>query len=217
MKKETMVKKFKHFMQATIIGGVAVLLPVVLTVVVLNWLFNFVLGLIYPITKMMVEQADMQKYLADILVIVILTTLCFVVGLLVETRFGDFIHRKVEGRILKSIPGYTLFRNTAKQFLGKGKSPFSQVALVDPFGSGAMMTAFVTAEHPGGCCTVFIPSALNPTTGLIFHMAAEKVYKVDMSVEDAMRTIISCGAGSSSLICQLKDAMKAAPPQERKS
>ncbi len=194
------MKKLKKFIRTTILGGVIVLLPVLLTGFLLNWLFNFITGLIYPLTKMVVEKAHMQKYVADVLVILIIIGICFMVGLLVRTKLGGFFHRQIEKRILKVMPGYTLFRNTIKQFLGQDKAPVSRVALVQAFGNSTLMTGFVTDEHPDGRYTVFVPSALNPTTGLILHLEKEYVHLVNVSVEETMRSIISCGAGSTLLL-----------------
>ena len=194
------MKKLKKFIKTTILGGVIVLLPVLLTGFLLNWLFNFITGLIYPLTKMVVEKAQVQKYLADALVILIIIAICFMVGLVVRTKLGGFFYRQIEKRILKVMPGYTLFRNTIKQFLGQEKAPVSRVALVQPFGNSTLMTGFVTDEHPDGRYTVFAPSALNPTTGLILHLEKEYVHLVDVSVEETMRSIISCGAGSTQLL-----------------
>ncbi len=194
------MNKLKKFIKTTILGGVVVLLPVLLTGFFLNWLFNFITGLINPLTKMVVEKVQLQKFLADVLVVIIIIAICFIVGLLVRTKLGRFFYRQMEKRILKVMPGYTLFRNTIKQFLGQDKTPASRVALVQAFGNSTLMTGFVTDEHPDGRYTVFVPSALNPTTGLILHMEKQYVHLVDATVEDTMRSIISCGAGSTQLL-----------------
>lgn len=196
------MEKMKKFIKTTVLGGVVILLPVLLTFFFLRWLFNFITGLINPLTKLVVETAEMQKFLADLLVVVIIVGICFFVGLLVKTKLGKYLHRQFEKRILKVMPGYTLFRNTIKQFLGQEKTPFSRAALVQAFGNSTLMTGFVTDEHPDGRYTVFVPSALNPTTGLILHLEKEYVHIVDVSVEDTMRSIISCGAGSGKLLTQ---------------
>ena len=62
------------------------------------------------------------------------------------------------------------------------------------------VTVFVTDTHADGSYTVFMPTGPNPTSGNIYHLQAENVYPVDVPVEDAMRSIISCGAGSSALV-----------------
>ena len=45
-----------------------------------------------------------------------------------------------------------------------------------------------------------MPTGPNPTSGLIFHLRGEYVHPVDIPVQDAMRSIISCGAGTSRLM-----------------
>jgi len=194
------MKKLKNFFKTTILGGFIVVLPVMLTFIFLRWLFNFITGLIQPLTRILVEKSHMQKFIADILVIIVLIGIFFAIGLIIKTRLGVFIHSIIEKRILKVAPGYSLFRETIKQFLGQERAPFSSVALVRVFENSTMMTAFITDEHPDGSYTVYIPSGLNPTTGLIYHLQKEFVHPVDVSVESTMRSIISCGAGSKSLI-----------------
>jgi uncharacterized membrane protein len=44
--------------------------------------------------------------------------------------------------------------------------------------------------------TVFVPTGPNPTSGLIYHVPKDRVTKTDAAVDLAMKTIISCGAGS---------------------
>ncbi len=196
------MKRLKRFFKTTLLGGLVVILPVVLTFFLLRWLYNFVTRLIEPLTRLLMEGPKIQKYIADLLVIVIIVLICFLIGLIVKTRFGRFIHRVVEKRILEVAPGYSLFKETIKQFLGRDRTAFSSVALVRVFGDccGTMMTGFVTDEHPGGFYTVYVPSGLNPTTGLIYHLEKKYVHLLDVSVEDTMRSIIGCGAGSRKLV-----------------
>ncbi|MEJ2286453.1 MAG: hypothetical protein P8X85_22980 [Desulfobacterales bacterium] len=62
------------------------------------------------------------------------------------------------------------------------------------------MTAFVTDTHDSGRHTVFVPTGPNPTSGLIFHVPDKYVHPVGVSVEETLRSVIGCGAGSSNLI-----------------
>ena len=194
------MKQIKDFLKTTVMGGLIVVLPVILTFFFLRWLFNLMTGLIFPLTRLVMEKSHIQKIIADFLVVLIIIGLCFLIGLLIKTRLGIFIHRQVEKRILRIAPGYSLFRETIKQFLGQKRRPFSSVALVRVFENSTMMTAFVTDEHPDGSYTVYVPSGLNPTSGVIYHLQKEYVHLVDVPVEETMRSIISCGAGSGSLI-----------------
>ena len=194
------MKRISGFLKTTLMGGLIVVLPVVLTFFFLRWLFNLVSGLISPLTLLVMAGSHIQKLVADLLVVLIIVAACFLIGLFIKTRLGLFLYQQVEKRILRVAPGYSLFRETIKQFLGQKRRPFSQVALVRVFENSAMMTAFVTDEHPDGSFTVYVPSGLNPTSGLIYHLQKEFVHPVEVSVEETMRSVISCGAGSGSLI-----------------
>jgi uncharacterized membrane protein len=45
-----------------------------------------------------------------------------------------------------------------------------------------------------------VPTGPNPTSGQIFHLPGEHVVLVDVGIDDAMRSIISCGAGSGEIM-----------------
>lgn len=207
------MKRLKTFFKTTLIGGITVVLPILLSFVVFRWLFNALTGLIEPLTKLILPTMTLPKNVVSLIAFTLMVVICFILGLVVKTRIGHFFLTQTEKRILKIAPGYNLFKETIKQFLGKKKKPFSRVALVKPFGNDTLLTGFVTDEHEKGIYTVFIPSALNPTTGLICHMSKKNVHFIDVKGEDAMRTIISCGAGARELVDQFLAAGPSTSPK----
>jgi len=194
------MNKIKSFITTSLLGGVIVILPVAILAAVFGWVFNFVTNLIQPFTNVLVAKSDLREFIADVLVLVVILATCFIIGIVVRTRFGKFIYSTVEHRLLKVAPGYTLIKETVLQVLGNKKTPFSSVALVQIFGNDTLVTAFVTDEHSDGSFSVFVPTGPNPTSGNIYHLQEKYVHKVNVPVEDAMRSIISCGAGSAQLI-----------------
>jgi uncharacterized membrane protein len=194
------MNKIKKFLKTTLIGGLVVILPVTIVAVVFHWLYATITDWIQPLTDLLVERVSLREVLADLVVISSIVGLCFLLGLMVRTGVGRFIHGKLEDKLARFAPGYKLVKETVLQFLGRKKSPFSQVALVRLYDSSTRATAFVTDEHPDGSFTVFVPTGPNPTSGQIFHLAGEHVRPVDVGIEEAMRSIISCGAGSSSFV-----------------
>ena len=196
--------RLKNFLKNTILGGLLVLLPLAIFLFILSWIFGLVRKAISPLTIIVMEKSPIQGLVADVSVIVTLIVVCFAVGVIVRTKVGKWLHTALESKILLRAPGYMLIKETIFQFLGKKKPPFSSVALVDLFANGALATAFITDEHEDGSYTVFVPTGPNPTSGLIYHMPQNRVFPVKVSIEQAMRTIISCGAGSSYLISRLE-------------
>jgi len=196
--------RLKSFLKTSLLGGVVVILPVAILISVSVWIFKLVTGLIEPLTQLLIKDSQLNEYVADYIVIALIIAACFFVGMLVKTRLGGFLYRMIENRILKLAPGYSMIKETVLQIFGSKKnSPFSSVALVQVFGNETLMTAFITDTHEDGSYTLFVPTGPNPTSGLIYHLAGQYVHPVDVPVQDAMRSIISCGAGSGKLIKEL--------------
>ena len=194
------MKKFRSFIKTTLLGGLVVILPVTIIAAVFGWLYIKVTGWIQPLTNIVVKTVGVGEFLSSLIVICVIVGFCFLIGLAVKTQVGRFVHEKLESKVLKIAPGYNLVKETVLQFLGRKKSPFSRVALVQIFENQTKVTAFVTDEHEDGSYTVFVPTGPNPTSGQIFHLDSRFVHPIDVKIEVAMRSIISCGAGSNRLI-----------------
>ncbi len=194
------MRAFRNFIKTTLIGGVIVLLPITIVAVVFLWIWGKLTGLVGPLANEIAERGRFQQTLAEMMALAILLGVCFLVGLAVRTAVGRFLHQSLEKRVLRFAPGYSLIKETALQFLGRKKSPFSTVAVARLFNSDTLVTAFVTEEHESGLMTLFVPTGPNPTSGLVYHVPAKDVVILDVRVEEAMRTIIGCGAGSSHVL-----------------
>lgn len=196
-------KRFTQFLNTTLLGGLAVVLPLVITLFFLKWLFGFIVSLIAPISNALVTQSGFQEVVANLLVISVIVVSCFLIGVMIKTRLGKYIQHLVDTKLLKLIPGYKIVKETVNQFIhtdGKN-SPFKSVALARLFDSETLVTCFVTARHTNGYVTVFVPTGPNPTSGMIYHLKSTQVNELEnISIENAMRSIIGCGIGSEPLL-----------------
>lgn len=197
------MNRIKQFFISTILGGLLVILPVALFLFIMNWVFGIVRAAIAPLTNVLLERTAMPEIVADVIVVVALILLCFVVGMVLRTRLGKWVYSLLETKLLKKAPGYSIIKETVAQFIGNKKSPFSATALVQIFGNDTMVSAFITDEHSDGSFTVFVPTGPNPTSGNIYHLPPRLVKKIDAPADEMMRSIISCGAGSSELLKRL--------------
>ena len=98
---------------------------------------------------------------------------------------------------------YATLRQIGELLLGSsGSGSFGRVAIVEFPSPGSWGLGFVTSTVPGEVgektgrvlCSLFIPSAVNPTTGFLLVVPQEKVTYLDMTPEQAMRMIVSAGA-----------------------
>lgn len=194
------MKRLVNFVKTTLLGGAIVILPAALMLFLLQWIFSLITAALSPITDVLINQYKMPHFIAGFLSVSVILVLCFVVGMVVKTRLGKWLYDRLEIFFLHRVPGYLMIKDTVGLFFNSKKSPFSSVALVRIYGNDTLMSAFVTDEHDNGMTTVFVPTGPNPTSGNIFHLKSENVFPLNISVEDAMRSIIGCGAGTGKLM-----------------
>ena len=169
------MERIKTFITTSLLGGLAVILPV--------------------------TRSNFQELAAGAIVLgIILSSSCFLVGAIVKTKLGQFFRGHFENVLSKFVPGYGMIKSTVVQIFDRKKYPFSSVALVQAFENDTLMTGFVIDKHPDDIYTVFVPCGPNPTTGYIFHLQQQYVHPVTVSVENALRSVISCGVGSKPLL-----------------
>jgi len=196
------------FIKTSMLGGLIVIIPVAILIGIFGWLFGLVKAIINPATLFIMSHSDFQEAFAFFMAASVVVVICFSVGAFVRTGIGKFFHGTIEKALLLRVPFYSTIKEIIMQFLDTNKQPFSKVALVSIFGNETLMTAFVTDETTIGdsvhSCeriyTVFVPTGPNPTSGNIYHLPENCVKIVDVSVESAMKSIISCGSGSSPLL-----------------
>ncbi|MDZ7764507.1 MAG: DUF502 domain-containing protein [Melioribacteraceae bacterium] len=197
----------KQFIKTTFVGGFLIVLPIMILLIVLNWMFQSLTAYIRPITNLLIETAQVNEFVASFFAVFLIVLVFFLVGLIVKTKMGKVSVAAFENRFLSKIFGYRIIKETVLQIFGEEKNVFKAVALVKLFGNETLMTAFVTDEHPDGSYTVFIPSGPAPTAGFVYHVQKKQITIVNIPVDQALRTILSLGGGSKRII-QLYNEMK---------
>ncbi len=192
--------RLKTFLKTTLMGGIIIVLPVAILILIFKSLFDIVTGAVQPLTYMVLKYFRLPEIVADIFVIVTILMTCFFIGIFIKTRIGNFTYGLIEKKIFAVAPGYGMIKEIVMQILGRNKSAFSRVALVKLFNNDTLVTTFITDEHEDGSFTVFMPTGPNPTSGNIFHLNKDSVFPVEVSVEETLRSIISCGAGSAKVV-----------------
>ena len=199
------LKRFRNFLRTTLFGGVVALAPLTLIVLLFRWVINLIGRNLTPLVDRLLQDPDPNPYFKFALYVITFAAILlffFIIGLVVRTRLKAFLNR-FEDRYLLKIPGYKLAKETVQQFFGKNRSFFKEVVLVDIFNSGVLMTGFITDDQ-GEIITVFVPTGPNPTSGNIYHLQKERVHRTGASVDNGMKSIISCGAGSTEIFESLE-------------
>lgn len=198
-------KRLRRFFRTTLIGGIVALAPLTLIILLFRWVINLIGRILTPVVDKILQDPDPDpifKFSLYVITFVVILLFFFVIGIIVRTRLAVFLN-KAEDLYLVKIPGYKLVKETVQQFFGKHRSFFREVVLVDIYNSGTLMTGFITDDQ-GEIITVFVPTGPNPTSGNIYHLDKDRVLRTGASVDNGMKSIISCGAGSAEVFASLK-------------
>ncbi len=194
------------------LAGLAIVLPAVISVAVLVWLFGTVANitdtLLFFLPKSITPRdagnGPMYWYYSLAAFALAVALICGV-GIVARHYVGMRIIELVDTALLR-IPLLNKIYGTVKQvndaFSSGNKTAFRTVVLVEFPRKGMHSIGFVTSEQHGEVqlktaqhmVCVFVPTTPNPTSGFLVLVPEAEITKLDMSVADGIKYIISLGS-----------------------
>jgi uncharacterized membrane protein len=205
------MKEHWSFLRTTLIGGLLVLLPAYLTLLLVLRGVQTVFALVTPLA----EHLPGGTAVARLLALALLIGVSFAVGLAVRTRIGQRVNQFLEVRLLERIPGYDLLRSLGRRLGGEDEGTRFAVALVVI--EDALVPAFLVEEHADGSYTVFVPAVPTPTVGSVYVLPRERVHRLDVPLTTAVACITRWGAGTGELLQALERARSSTSASARPS
>ena len=192
------MKKFWKSAGSTFFGGLLVVVPLYLSVLLLLKAMQSVVGLVRPIAMLLPEWFPADHALSLLLVMI----LCFLIGAAVRTPAGRAIRERIEKSLFERIPGYALLRSLTQRIAGKDEERAWKPALVEI--EEALVPAFIIEELDDGRFTVFVPSVPTPFAGAVYVLAPERVHPLDVPFTQALQSVSRWGSGSKELVAAME-------------
>jgi uncharacterized membrane protein len=209
MKKRSGIARWR----ADFFTGLAIVLPVVVSIGILVWLFGTVSNVTNALLFFVPHDWTHRKGGEGIYWYWSVVALLLAVVLISLTgRFArNFIGKKLIAlmdQVLLNVPLlnkiYGMIKQVNEAFSPSGRSSFRQVVLVRFPHQGHYAIGFLTGEDHQEVqaktrervVSVFVPTTPNPTSGFLVLVPEKDVAKLDMSVADAIKFIISLGSVS---------------------
>ncbi len=201
----------REFVTSTLVGGLFVLVPVYLAVLLLLKGMQSVGSVVRPLAALLPDWIPAEGLLSLLLVLV----LCFLVGVAVRTPSGRAVRERLEKRFFERLPGYALVRSLTQRLAGDTDEEAWKPALVEI--EDALVPGFIIEEHDDGQFTVFVPSVPTPLAGAVYVLPRERVHILDVPFTQAIRTISQWGSGSRDLVAAMRksDHLVSATPQRK--
>ncbi|MBT8461738.1 MAG: DUF502 domain-containing protein [Gemmatimonadetes bacterium] len=187
-----------HRLRRYLVTGLIVIAPIGVTVWVLSWLFlrlDPIIGRYLP---------TIAGYQPRGLGIVALLALLVVVGWASQKALGRRALRvwnSVANRVPVARRLYSASSHVFEAVLTRDQKLFRHCALIEYPSPGSHTLVFETADAPRqandvigeASVAVFLPTVPNPTSGFLLFVPRSRVHRLNMTVEEGFKMILSAG------------------------
>ena len=191
----TFFQKFKKRSKNYFLSGILLIVPIVITIIVLKSIFTFLDELLLPYLR-----PQLGYWVPGIGIIITIAGVYFV-GILVT----NFIGKKFVGlgeKLLLNIPIAKSIYGSVKQILEtfsfKSEESGKKVVMVEYpregiFTIGLINGEIIQPENNQPLYCILILAAINPTSGFFILVPKTQVTHLNITVEEAMKWIVSGG------------------------
>ena len=190
-------QKLNTALRRYFLSGILVIVPIIITIWVLRFLFEKIDGLLSPYLT------DVLGYKIPGLGLVATIILIFVAGFLTASVIGSRLFKIWEIFWIKTPLVRTIYapsKRLVEALTTTDKESFKQVVLVEFPRKGMFCLGFLTRGIPverkdgkGELLAVYIPSTPTPFSGWTMLFPKEDVVPLDMTVEEGIKFFVSGG------------------------
>jgi uncharacterized membrane protein len=196
------MKYAREFITSTVVGGLFIVVPVYLAVLLLLKGMKSVASLVRPVAALVPDWLPAEGLFSLVLVL----ALCFLVGVAVRTPSGRAVRERMEMVFFERLPGYGLLRSLTQRLAGDSEEQTWKPALVEI--EDALVPAFIIEELDDGRFTIFVPSVPTPLAGAVYVLRPERVHILDIPFTQAIRSVSRWGSGSKDLVAAMRKQVK---------
>ena len=203
---KSIFKMAKDVLRRQFLSGMLVVIPLILTYVVLRFLFETIDGILSPYIVKFLGYSIPGLGIIFTILIIILT------GFFVRSIIGASIY-KYGDNLLTKLPIVRIFYLAAKKLIEALAQPsneaFKEVVMFEYPRRGTWIIGFLTSKikfvnetenNQLELVGVFVPSTPTPVSGLVIFAPREDIMTLDITVEEGLKLIVSGGIVAPSVI-----------------
>lgn len=188
-------------MKGKFITGLITILPIGLTALIVWFLVTKIGGIWKGAFKKIPVLSILPDPVISIIGFVAIILLIYIIGVIASGYIGKKILKLTEN-LFSRLPVVRTLYNSARELTNAifvDKAAFKKAVLIEWPRKGVYTIAFVTNEtsweidNEKENVNLFMPTTPNPTTGFYIVMPRSQVRETNLSIDEALRTIISAG------------------------
>ncbi len=192
-------KLAKDVLRRQFLSGMLVVVPLILTYVVLRFLFETIDGILSPYIVKFLGYSIPGLGIIFTILIIILT------GFFVRSIVGASIYKRGDN-LLTKLPIVRIFYLAAKKLIEaltkSNNEAFKEVVMFEYPRRGTWVVGFLTSkikfvngsdDQQIELVGVFVPSTPTPVSGIVIFAPREDIMTLEMTVEEGLKLIVSGG------------------------
>ncbi|MFN7054119.1 DUF502 domain-containing protein [Hyphomonas sp.] len=192
------------WLRARFVAGMFLALPIVVTFMLLNWLIGEIDKRVVPLLPPALQPQTYLDYAVPGFGLIVLFIFLTMLGA-VTTNFLGRYFVSLSDRIILGIPVvrsvYSAFKQITDVFQTNTAGQFDEVVMVQYPRQGTWAVGFVSGSAKGviraglgeNFLGVFVPTTPNPTSGFLLYVPEDQVRRLDMTIEEGVKVILSAG------------------------
>lgn len=208
MEKQNILKKITHFFKSLMLNGLFTILPIAATVFFIQFLYKTLYSWLIPLQKFIPEVFKDIPGFEILMIIVFLFLLGALLKFFLIKSIIDYFETLISKiPIVRTV--YSSFKTVVDFFnVPDPKTETKQVVLIQFPRKGTYSIAFLWGPTKNSYqkfldqdeetkeekyVKVFMPGSPNPTTGFFFILPEKDIIPTDITFEEAIKIIVSCG------------------------
>jgi uncharacterized membrane protein len=189
-----MFHKIRQHIRSYFLTGLVVLLPVGVSIKLMLWLLKYVDNVFRPLLEDILGEYFFGFGICLILVLIMVS------GIMAQNYVGKKLVKLVAATFdrlpfIRTV--YSVVRQLIEPFSSEKGNSFRQVVMIEYPMKGRFAIGFIANENVGAyqgekLVTIFIPTN-HLHLGYLVVMHESELVPLDLSVEEALKTVVSCG------------------------
>lgn len=197
-------QKLSGWLRERFVAGMLIALPIVATFVILEFLINLIDSRVVPLLPPALRPETYLDYAVPGFGLIILILFLTLLGAVATNILGNYFVNLTD-RVLTRVPVvktvYSVFKQIRDIFQSNTADQYKEIVMVQYPMPGVWAVGFVagpakeeTLHRLGpGFITVFVPTIPNPTSGFLLFVREADVIRMDMTIEEGAKLILSGG------------------------
>lgn len=192
------MKQLLKFLKTTFVGGVFLIVPIVIVLLILGKVIEILRTLVKPIVKELPLDTIGGITIARLVAFSVLIIICLIAGIIAKTKTASKFKNWIESTLLSNIPGYSMIKGMTETAIGIETNNDNEIMLVNI--EETWQIGILMDKIDDELFTVFLPGAPSPMSGDVVFVKKERLKKLDISSVDAFKIQKKLGVDSAAIL-----------------